>query len=48
MNASLKQKKALGENILDENEQIINQRINDMKIKMLPVEFQRIEANYAQ
>lgn len=41
-------KKALGENILDENEQIINQRINDMKIKMLPVEFQRIEANYAQ
>ncbi|HIQ89411.1 TPA: tetratricopeptide repeat protein [Candidatus Galligastranaerophilus faecipullorum] len=41
-------KKALGENILDENEQIINQRINDMKIKMLPVEFQRIEVNYAQ
>ncbi len=39
-------KKALGENILEENEQIINQRINDMKIKMLPAEFQRIEANY--
>ena len=39
-------KKALGANILEENEQIINQRINDMKIKMLPTEFQRIEANY--
>ncbi len=41
-----KAKKALGKNILEENEQIINQRINDMKIKMLPSEFQRIEANY--
>ena len=39
-------KKALGANILEENEQIINQRINDMKIKMLPLEFQRIEENY--
>ncbi len=39
-------KKALGENILEENKQIIEQRINDMKIKMLPSEFQRIEANY--
>ncbi len=42
-----KAKNALGANILEENEQIINQRINDMKIKMLPSEFQRIEANYA-
>ncbi len=41
-------KKALGANILEENKQIIDQRINDMKIKMLPVEFQRIESQYAE
>lgn len=41
-------KKALGENILEENEQIINQRIDDMKVKMLPVEFERIESQYAE
>lgn len=39
-------KAALGDNILEENEQIINTRINDMKIKMLPQEFNRIESKY--
>ena len=39
-------KKALGANILEENEQIINQRINDMKVKMLPAVFKRIEEKY--
>lgn len=39
-------KAALGANILEENEQIINQRINDMKIKMLPAVFARIEEKY--
>ena len=39
-------KTALGANILEENEQIINQRINDMKIKMLPAVFKKIEEKY--
>ena len=39
-------KKVLGANILKENEQIINQRINDMKVKMLPAVFKRIEEKY--
>lgn len=43
-----KAKKALGDNISKENSEIISLRINDMKIKMLPSEFNRIEAKYAE
>lgn len=43
-----KAKKLLGTGISKENEEIITQRINDMKIKMVKSQFERIEARYVE
>lgn len=41
-------RQALGENILDENKEIIERRIKDMKIKMFEENFRKIEERYVQ